>query len=91
VIIEMQSGELAVCVFHFDLDRTLGLARRTADLGHRVFKAFRHHDLRTGFFARHLVADGLPLRIDIVLDKNAAPSAVNVRGGYATQPVFANS
>ena len=33
-------------LFHLDLDGAPGLARRTADLSHRVFEALRHHDLR---------------------------------------------
>src|SRR5438552_10311962 len=78
VIVEMQLGELTVGVFHLDLDRALGLARRAADFGHRVFEAVRQRDLRTRFRARHLVADGLALGVDIILDENAALSAVDV-------------
>src|SRR5437016_13855856 len=78
VIVEMQLGELTVGVFHLDLDRALGLARRAADFGHRVFEAVRQRDLRARFRARHLVADGLALGVDIILDENAALSAVDV-------------
>src|SRR5439155_25162151 len=78
VIIEMQSGELTVGVFHLDMNRARGLARRTADFGNGIFEALRQHDLCARCFARRLVANGFALRVDIIFHKNAALSAVDV-------------
>src|SRR5256885_14826556 len=56
VVVEMQAGELTVGVLRLNPDGAAGFARSTADLGHRVFKPIRQHDLCARLVACHLVA-----------------------------------
>lgn len=74
----MQVGELTVGVFPLDLNRTLGRGRCVADIGDRIFKTFRLHDLGARWLASHQVADWLTLGVDIVLHVKRACAAVDI-------------
>src|SRR5437868_9487827 len=63
-------GELTVAVGEGDLHWAAGRAARSAaDIGDLIFEACRQPDLRTRFFASHLVADRLPRHLEIARDR----------------------
>src|SRR4029453_7841110 len=78
VVVEVESRELTVSVLRRDAQRALGRPRPAADFGHRVLEAVGEHDLRARFETGLLVADGLALRVDVILDDDAPATGVDV-------------